>query len=279
MRKPRQKAEHYIHSHVGLLVTNRVYTRARKTLGEYFRYMYSRLSGSLHQPVKYFATADKKLFYINNSKAACSTIKLAMLKKDLTGIEIRDDQSIHGAIRPVSPADVRQRESGAFVFSFVRNPFERLVSLYLNKFRSVRNLEAEGFYFQNYLNGIFTIDMSFSSFINLVCRIPDNISDNHFRSQAGTIFKDPRIKPDFIGKIETFQDDWAQLNKLAGTTMKIERYNSSGEYDYRELYTQELVEQVAERYRDDIELFSYSNEYKNLLEHIARQAGANIRVN
>jgi hypothetical protein len=272
MKKLKQKAEHYIHSHIGLLVTNRAYTRIRKTLGEYLRYMYSRLSGSLHQPVRYFATEDRKLFYIHNSKAACSSIKLALLKKDATDIEIGDDQSIHLLIKPVSPGCVRQREPGSIVFSFVRSPFERLVSIYLNKFKSVRNLESEGFYFQDYLNGIFTIDMSFDNFVNLICKIPDNISDNHFRSQAGTVFKDPEIKPDFIGKIENFQDDWEKLNKLAGARIKIEHYNSSGKYDYRKFYTPDLVELVAERYRDDINLFGYENAYSELLEYTSRQA-------
>ena len=267
-----QKPVQFIHSHLGLLIANKLYTRIRKSLGEYIWYVRAQLFGIYYHPVEYIISSDGKLVYINNSKAACSTIKLALLQRENPEIVIKDDQSIHSLMPPVSHAKIRHRNNDSLVFSFARNPFEKLVSLYLNKFRSTKNLEAEGFYFQDYLNGIFTIDINFEEFVILVCKIPDNISDRHFRSQSGTIYRDPEIKPDFIGKIESFQDDWLTLNNLAGTSMPVEHFNRSDKYDYREFYTQDLVELAAERYRDDIKLFGYSNEYHELLEQTASQA-------
>lgn len=268
----RQKPVQFIHSHTGLLIANKLYTRIRKALGEYIWYVRARLFGIYYHPVKYIISSDGKLVYINNPKTACSTIKLALLRREHPEEAVNDDQSVHDLIEPLTRRKASNIRNNAIIFTFVRNPFERLVSLYLNKFRSMKNIEVEGFYFHNYLNGIFSQKMSFREFAMTVCKIPDAVADAHFRSQSATVFHNSRLNIDIIGKLENFQNDWDQLNRLSGSSMKIEHYNRSDKYDYREFYTQELVKQVADRYRDDIKLFGYSNEYHELLEQTASQA-------
>lgn len=87
-----------------------------------------------------------------------------------------------------------------------------------------------------------------------------NEADRHFRSQRSFITdKDGNILVDFIGKYENLSGDLAfAAHKTGLGEFKLFHENkSSRQNDYRELYTEETKRLIAERYKDDIELFDY----------------------
>jgi len=95
----------------------------------------------------------------------------------------------------------------------VRNPFDRLVSAYKSKF--IKDLQIEGvrFNYERYMFGLFSRDESFESFVDKVCKLPDWISDRHFKSQYSTVYEKGTLKVDYIGKFENMDEDFQQLEE------------------------------------------------------------------
>jgi len=73
--------------------------------------------------------------YLNNPKVGCSTIKSSLWRAIRGNLPTQAEGGIHGLEN--SPFDFRPRDPeaarNAYIFTFVRNPFQRLVSAYLIK--------------------------------------------------------------------------------------------------------------------------------------------------
>ncbi|MDJ0733585.1 MAG: sulfotransferase family protein [Nostocaceae cyanobacterium] len=151
-----------------------------------------------------------------------------------------------------------------FKFSFVRNPWDRLVSCYLNKIKTDTSINPPGFnngIEQGFIKfGVFQAGMSFEQFVRAVFKIPDREADAHFRSQY-TFITDESLKNlvDFIGKLENADNDFFYiLNKLGRTDIQIPHFKKSlGRKHYTDYYTPELITLVSKRYSEDIKRFGY----------------------
>lgn len=150
-------------------------------------------------------------------------------------------------------------------FAFIRNPWDRLVSCYLNKIRSDgrnTNLYKDGVASGLVHYGVFNSKMSFEEFAEVVSKIKDEESNQHFLSQHHFLL-DPNgnIAVDFLGRFETLQksfDELCDLLKIKRATLPHKNFSKTlKEKHYSEFYTPHLKELVNERYKKDIELFGY----------------------
>jgi hypothetical protein len=139
--------------------------------------------------------------------------------------------------------------------AFVRNPFSRLVSCYLQKIYYYHDPNRPGGIGINHhrLNK----HSSFKDFINLVCSTPDNEADCHFRSMHVSIPENCTV-----GRAENFEKDFYSFLKSNGINQHpIERRNTTFDKKdskhYTEYYTPELIKMVSERYKEDLERFGY----------------------
>ncbi|HAC63743.1 MAG TPA: hypothetical protein DCF68_09435 [Cyanothece sp. UBA12306] len=65
--------------------------------------------------------------------------------------------------------------------------------------------------------------------------------------------------PDFIGKVENFNEDFKKLSEKIGLDIEIPPKSGTSKHKpYWEYYTPSLVEFVAEMYSKDIERFGYT---------------------
>ena len=146
-----------------------------------------------------------------------------------------------------------------FKFTFVRNPWDRLVSCYTSKI-----VQGGGGMQMKYGDISLQRDMEFKEFAEAVCRIPDEISNHHFRSQHVTICDDgPRkaVFADFVGRFENLEKDFGFVAERIGLEPSLPQAGASrsrNSRSYRDFYDERLARMVGERYREDANLFGYS---------------------
>jgi|TARA_B100000676_G_scaffold310529_1_gene377406 hypothetical protein len=189
---------------------------------------------------------EKQAVYASVAKSACSSIKTAITEPPPDGI------AIHDHISHLSRRRIPKNKRSYYVFTFVRNPYDRLSSCYRSKF----NMEDESkFIYSNYLFGYLRNDDTFDQFVKKVCRIPDFLSDRHFKSQNNIVFS-PGTNVEYIGKVENLPGDFDDLKEKFGFLDLTHRYKTSGKTS-EELYTDETREMVYKRFRKDFEVFNY----------------------
>lgn len=132
-----------------------------------------------------------------------------------------------------------------FKFGFVRNPWDRTVSLYLRR------------------EGIQMADqMSFCEFVDWIQNSSDTCihPTSHKNQLDWFLTPEGRVGVDFIGRFETLQADWQKIAEKLGITADLphENKNPIRQKPYTEYYTSATRDQIAEKFRVDIEYFGYT---------------------
>jgi len=146
-----------------------------------------------------------------------------------------------------------------FKFTFVRNPWSRILSLYF--FWKNQHKDHEYYiYDKDEVDYIHENNLSFKDFAN---KIKDNtrvlLGKPHAQSYCD-FYKilNGDFKFDFIGKVENLQNDFKSVCEKIGIPYEeIPHKNKSPHKHYTEYYDNETMEIVAEIYANDIEYFGY----------------------
>ena len=147
-----------------------------------------------------------------------------------------------------------------FKFTIVRNPWDRLVSAY--HFLQKGGFEkADKDWFDKELSAYKDFDDFVKNWLN-----KENIWKwHHFRPQYHYMLDDNRkVKLDFIGFIENMDEDFEYIRKKLGVESTIKKLNKSDHKDYKDYYTEETKNIVAEVYAEDIELLGYNFDNSSL---------------
>lgn len=152
----------------------------------------------------------------------------------------------HLSLRQVRPCLGEAAFGSYFKFAFVRNPFDRFVSYCAFMLRG-------GEVFQQRPR---------DAMRHFLFREPP---EGHvlFQSQASLLVdEDGRtLLTDRIGRVEEMQGSYDALCARIGLSSRpLERVNESRHGDYRRYYDPELIDAVAARYAQDLELFGYDFE-------------------
>ncbi len=132
-----------------------------------------------------------------------------------------------------------------FKFGFVRNPWDRVVSLFCRKERG-RELAPAGW----------------DEFVEWIENASDTcIHPSTHRNQLDWFLDERgRIAVDFIGRFENLDADFATICDRLGLpapTLPHEKRNPAGRKHYTEYYTPAQRDLIAEKFRVDIEHFGY----------------------
>jgi hypothetical protein len=192
--------------------------------------------------------SQQKLVYIRIPKSGNSSIMAAL----------------GGATKArMSAPEILRLDDSWTAFSFVRNPWSRLVSAFTQKAGdSPTSARVVDGVYQGFIDQGIPIraNMSFEEFCEVVCDIPDGKTDKHLCSQSSfLIYKKKPIVP-FIGKIEQMAEDWSRLLQQAGLDGELPHINRTGKKGrhYSHFYKDEaIVKLVGDRYADDIRYFNY----------------------
>ena len=137
-----------------------------------------------------------------------------------------------------------------FSFAIVRNPWDLMVSSYhwwLQKARKWRKFDVD-------VRRIEAMD-GFSEYIQseygttMINRRPGAVYD--------WISADGEVIVDHVGKLENMPQEWAHICQCLGIDVALPYLNRTERRDYRDYYTDETRQLVAERFARTIEAFEY----------------------
>ena len=209
-----------------------------------------------YAPREYIINPDKKIIYLNNSKVACTSIKISLFD-----FHMKDEENIHLVLRACSKFKIDDCCQNYFKFTYVRNPFERLVSCYKDK---VVNFPD---YYKNYLGGYLFKNKDFEEFVNKVVLIPDVLADRHFQSQYFLVYCNGKPLVDYIGKIENINKTYIKLIQKY-MLAPLNHYNSTEKNNWMDYYSFKTATKVYKYYKKDFIKFGYVHVYKELLNYL-----------
>ncbi len=218
------------------------------------------------------------IYYISVPKCASTTIKSALSAME-TGVAPAPDK-IHtrrfsGLKSPTQvglSAFHRLANSTATLrFAFVRNPYARLVSAWADKYQNKPLVPGDSFV-DLYLAHRAAIDgalpqgsdhtLSFAQFVEFA------VASSHRRVNAHWLAQDdllnmPGIKLDFVGKVESFREDFTRVLDHVGTDPRTQRavgttHNASCHRPWPDYYTDALAARVYRAYECDFGRFGYT---------------------
>ena len=136
-----------------------------------------------------------------------------------------------------------------FQFSFIRNPYDRLLSCFLDKTKKVIGTQYEIPCYSKYA------DTNFKDFVMGLTKYPWQFHDRHLAPQVELInFK----HLNFIGRFENLNNDFSYVRKILDLNDNdLPHRNTTDHKQYRQYYDMEMIEKVRYIYNSDFEIFEY----------------------
>lgn len=228
-------------------------------IAEYFPYAESKVNYLTHCSKKY------NYIYVETPKVACSTIKRVLQIIEDDAVRKTSAKKVHD--RSVSPLCIPKdmgEDCGTlfggdkyFRFAFVRNPFTRILSAYLDKL--VEN-EWERNRRLPQLGLAKDTKITFIQFLEIVEGQDDLDRDIHWMSQSG-ILQTGRVEYNFIGRLEQFEQHFkAVINTISPGYVKELHVQRN---DWHKTNASEKVNQYIGKKEKDLILKIYDNDFSS----------------
>jgi hypothetical protein len=219
----------------------------------------------------------QRILYLAIPKCASTTIRMALsaMIGEVPSCAEQVHLRRHSALKSpkqVGPAAFHRlvKDERALRFSFVRNPYDRLVSAWADKFQG-RPLAPGNAIVEAYLQRRKAMDLplpkgpgetlSFADFVQFVAATADDPIDMHWQSQDN-LLNLPGVNFDFIGRLETFGQDFTRVIEHVGgdrsLAMVIDSQLNKSRHDaWRDYYTGALADQVYRTFERDFDRLQY----------------------
>jgi hypothetical protein len=223
------------------------------------------------------ALPQHRLIYVCVPKCASTSIKIAL--SALQGQSVAPHlahKRRYSSLRSPSQVGISgfhrlATDPATLCFTFVRNPYARLVSTWADKFRNKPLVRGDRF-IDRYLRYRNVADrqqpvgagksLSFARFVMFAIETLDARPDPHWRLQC-ELTDVPGLPLGLIGKVENFTRDFRPVLDHAGglATRRLPALpvsNVSQHGPWRGFYTAELAERVRRAYAEDFCRFGYA---------------------
>lgn len=187
------------------------------------------------------------LSFLHNKEYRWSNIALATAQI-MNGNPRYNEKSLHHSHKEISYYEQKLNKKildQCFIFAFVRNPFDRLVSAH-NFLRKGGNQHPEEVELGK------SLDPDFKIFVKT--QLNEALFQNHLKPMH--TFLDGNY--DYIGKFENIKEDFDKICSLVGAPKrKLAYVNKSKHKHYTEYYDDETIEIVGDIYSRDLQMYDY----------------------
>ena len=219
-----------------------------------------------------------RLLYVSIPKCASTAIKAVLSALNGKALVLPDELHTRRLTGLRSPSQVGlsafhqlATRASTLRFTFVRNPYARLVSAWADKFQN-KPLVAGDPFVDLYLEHRASINRSlpygaehilpFESFVEFATVTADRRVDAHWNLQSGLI-NIPGIELNFIGRVENFQYEFTTVMDHVGADDRLRRlvdvhFNPSSHRSWQDYYSRHLANRVYRAYERDFDGFRYS---------------------
>jgi len=223
-----------------------------------------------------YVSHKKKIIFLAVPKTASASIRSSLIKlagpnekSVLNNLQHYDDHVCPDILIEALRKDVNFLGwKKYFKFVFVRNPWDREVSLYNYRIKTIEVFKKMGYkkltpmqksffdFNKKFVKNHPTFESAIQSYVG---------KENIFHSPMHKWTHDKNLNQvvDFIGKLENINQDFHNICFLNGLPQKrLKKTNQTKHDHYSSYYTDETREIVENLYKKDIELFDYHFEEK-----------------
>ncbi len=163
--------------------------------------------------------------------------------------EVWEALLLHATARDAQKYLPREIFDGYYKFAFVRNPWDWQVSMYHFILREPTHRKHQ----------IVEQLGSFDAYLQWVIKTPNPYPKGATKEQSAVLTAaDGKLLVDFVGRYESLAQDFAQVCDRLHIAAALPHVNRSAHRNYRDYYTSQTEQLVAEHFRTDIERFGYT---------------------
>lgn len=236
---------------------------------------YARVNYSMHISLKH-----AYLFY-ETPKSGCSTIKRRLQRIELSDTPFKPSNSVHSRFESpmIAPSQLPRAQLNEILadhrfpkFCFVRNPFTRALSAYLDKIVRNEPQKAQFFKAQGKPDAALSQMVSFTDFLEGLARTPAAKMDPHWMPQAFHLFHD-LLDYNFVGKFENFENDFHTIARMLFPREVREKipddvmagHKTDAGSKIADYFDGRCIDLARKIYQDDFSSFGYSPEPEHAL--------------
>ncbi len=238
------------------------------------KHFFSKKNDSKNKALTFYYE-KKKAIYLIVSKSACTSIetnlKETVMKDEGSKFNLKKFSKEYYDPHYYNKRKKIIQKSNFYKFTFVRNPFRRVVSCFTDKVKQGFYTYTENYFFLNYAP--LAIDnKSFQYFLKKIKKIPDSIADHHFKSQYSILFYQGQPLYDYVGKIEDFPESFEYIRKKFNLE-KLGHHNPSPKTikkKWQDFYDEKTANLVYKRYQKDFTTW-YPDAYQELMDYLQKK--------
>lgn len=214
------------------------------------------------QSFLYFAPGVQ-MSYLAVPKVASRSVIAAMLAASYRGGGVLPPHSLLSQ-RLLNRRPVSSARPDIPVFTVVRDPVDRFVSFYANKFVAQRAWTVDGPRRNGFAPALrrlawlgFDAEMSLDDAVGHLARVPYEDMDPHGQPQWRILTHRSHLIPDFVLRLETIDESWDVVATLSGCDLKLSKNSSAAPRASIPEISDEGVRALESYYAGDYTLLDY----------------------